>query len=216
MREKLKAFGKAVENFWYHHKIVTCVILFYVIAGLYLGIDALKKSEPDMVITYVGEAYGDESQFARAESVLLPLVGDLNGDGKEKINYRMLTVRPGTVAAAYDFVSKEQGFNYSFIDQNVRLYFIEERFLKEKEVYFEPLEGILSPESLAGAYKNADGESIGVPLSDNALAKKMDFAREGMYLAVKRVLDVERPDDLVRKQHEKAKEVLQYIIEGNE
>lgn len=216
MHEKWKAFRKKVENFWYHHKIVTCIVLFYVAAGLYLGMDVVKKRDPDMVFTYVGEAYGDQSQFARAESVLLPLVGDLNGDGKEKINYRMLVVRPGTIAAAYDAVNKEQGFNYSFIDKNVRLYFIEKKFLEEKEAYFEPLDSLLSEETLARGYKNAAGEVCAVPLSGNALAKKMDFDREGMYLAVKRVLDVERPDDLVKAQHAKAIEVLQYIIEGNE
>ncbi len=216
MNEKSQGFSQKLENFWYHYKIVVLIVFFFALSGTYLAVDYITKKEPDMVFTYVGEAYGDESQFARGEEVLLPLVGDLNGDGKEKINYRILVVRPGTVGAAYDYVNKEQGFNYSFLDKNVRLYFIEKSFLEAKEVYFEPLDSLLSEEQLARGYKNAEGEVCAVPLAGARLAKTMDFDREEMYIAVKRIMDTERHDALVPIQHEKAKEVLQYIIEGDE
>ncbi len=214
MTEKPKGFKKKLENFWYHYSIVVCIALFFVASAVYLGIDVIKKRDPDMVLTYVSDTYGDETQFRRAEDAFFRIVGDLNGDGREKLNYRLIVIREKDITN-YD-VDMQQSFNYSFLDKDVRLYIIEDKFFAEKEAYFEPLEDILPEESLAGGLANAQGQVCALPLRDSAVAAKMHFDREELYVAVKRVMDTEKNDALVKAQHEKAKEVLQYIVEGDE
>lgn len=212
MTEKPKGFRKKIENFWYHYKIAVLVGLFFVFAATYLVIDVVKKQDPDMVLAYVSETYGDESQFARAEEAISAIVGDINGDGKVKLNYRMMAIRDQNL---YSFdVDREQAFNYSFLDKNVRLYIIEDIFFEQRKLYFEPLEGIVSEESLAGGLTNEEGEICAVPLEGNAVAETMDFSRPELYVGIKRVMDTEKNDELVYTQHEKAKEVLKYIVEG--
>ncbi len=212
MVEKPKGFLKKLENFWYHNKIVVLIVLFFLCSVIYLGIDYFKKQDPDMTLAYVSETYGDQSQFARVEDRISQIVGDLNNDGKARLNYRLMVIRKGDITN-YD-VDKEQAFNYSFLDKNVRLYIIEDAFFTDRQLFFEPLEGILAEEHLAGGLKNQEGQVCAIPLAGSKVAETMDFNRPELYVGVKRILDTERSDKLVEKQHEKAKEVLQYIVEG--
>ncbi|MBE7024445.1 MAG: hypothetical protein E7408_00115 [Ruminococcaceae bacterium] len=212
MAEKPKGFFKKTENFWYHYKIVVLIVLFFLCSALFLTADYLKKKDPDMVLAYAGASYGDESQFARAEDAFKAIIGDLNGDGKIQLNYRFMFIRGENITSSD--LDKQQGFNYSFLDKNVRLYIIEDALFSEKQLYFEPLEDILPAESLAGGLKNLEGQVCAIPLADKPVAEAMDFNRPELYVAVKRIMDPERNNELVHRQHEKAKEVLKYIAEG--
>ncbi|MBE7063480.1 MAG: hypothetical protein IJN25_07065 [Clostridia bacterium] len=212
MTEKPQGFRKKIENFWYHYKIVVFIVLFFAFSATYLLIDVIQKQNPDMVLAYVSDTYGDESQFARAEDAISAIIGDINGDGTVKLNYRMMAIRDQNLLS-YD-VDREQGFNYSFLDKNVRLYIIKDIFFEDKKLFFEPLEGLVSEESLAGGLTNEDGEICAVPLAGKPVAETMDFSRPELYVGIKRIMDTEKHDKLVYTQHEKAKEVLKYIVEG--
>lgn len=211
--EKPKGFKKKLENFWYHNKIAVLLVLFFVASGVYLGVDFVKKQEPDMVLAYASREYGDETQFRRIEPALFSIVGDLNGDGKTKLNYRMLFVREKDITN-FD-LDVEQAFNYSFLDKNVRIYFIEDILFEGKQAYFEPLEDILPEAYLSGGLKNAEGQVCAVPLLESAVAEEMHMNRPEMYVAIKRIMDMERNDALCKEQYAKAKEVLKYIVEGD-
>ncbi len=209
--EKPKGIKKKLENFWYHHQIATLVTVLIVCSAIFLTVDYLRKQDPDMVLTYVGAEFGDKTQFIRAEDDLLAVVGDINGDGKKKLNYRMIVIREDWTT--YD-VDKEQHFNYSFIDKNVRLYVIEERFFEQKKIFFEPLEGILPDEFLKEGLKNDEGQVCAVPLAGSEVAEKMDFARPGLYVGIKRMIDTEKHEKLVPAQFEKSKDLIRYIVTG--
>lgn len=213
MTEKPKGFRKKLENFWYHYKIVVLIVAFFACSAAFLITDAVKKRDPDMIIGYASETYGDESQFGRVESELFRIMGDINGDGKTKINYRLMVMR-GNDMYSYG-LNQEEHFNHSFIDKNVRLYIIEDTFFDGKQLYFEPLEGILPPEKLEGGLKNENGEVCAAPLLGCPVAEKMDFSRPELYIALKRTMDTERHDALVPKQKERAEAMLKYIIEGD-
>lgn len=210
MQEKMTRFRKWFENYWYHHSALTLVILFFVVSGVVLTVDFLKKKNPDFVVVYAGHEYGSASQFAPIEDKAKEIVGDLDGDGQVKVNFRLIAIRTGEITD-YD-VNKEQQFNYSFLDEAVHLYLIEKNYLTDKSLYFEPLDSILPADRLRGGIKNEAGEVYAVPLSGNRLAEEMDFAREDMYIAVKKIMDVERDNPLAHEGQEKAKELLQYIV----
>ena len=212
MAEKPKGFFKKLENFWYHYKIVFLIALFFVGSFAFLTVDYVTKKDPDMVLCYISQTYGSEAQFEGVDDSLKEIIGDLTGDGRVQLNYRLIFIR--AQASSDTDVTTEQGFNYSFLDKNVRLYIIEDRFFQEKTLFFEPLEGVLSEEQLAGGLKNPDGQVCVVPLVDSAVAKEMDFNRPELYVGIKRIMDTERNDELAHRQHEKAKEVLKYIVEG--
>lgn len=212
MMERPKGFKQKWENYWYHHKFETLVALFLVASVLVLGIDFVRKKDPDMVIAYVSEAYGDAMQFRYVEDSFEHIVGDINGDGLEKINYRFMVIRK-TFMDSYG-LSQEQNFNYSFLDKNVRLYILEEQFFEAKELYFEPLEELFSADVLEGGLRNAEGNLCAIPLLNCALAEDMDCDRPELYVALKRRMDTERHDKLVPVQEEKAISLLRYIVEG--
>lgn len=214
MTEKPKGFIKKLDNFWYHYKIIVLIALFFIGSGLFLLSDFLRKQDPDLVLGYVSETYGDESQFARVEPELFRIMGDINGDGKTKINYRLMVIR-GNDMYSYS-LNQEEHFNHSFLDKDVRLYIIEDKFFEEKQAYFEPLTDILPPEMLEGGLKNEDGEICAAPLLGRPVAEKMDFSRPELYIALKRTMDTEKHDALIPVKKEKAEAILKYIIEGNE
>ncbi len=210
--EKPKGFKKKLENIWYHYKIVILIVTFLVASGIYLGIDVLKKQDPDMVVAYVSETYGDETQFRRIEDAVYSIVGDINGDGRVRMNYRTIYMHAKKMSG-YD-IDVEQAYHFTFLDSQVRLFFIEDAYFEEKQGYFLPLEGILSPKSLENGLKNAEGEVCAVPLQGSQIAGKMHLDRPGLYLGVKRVISSERNNPLCEIQLEKAKEVAKYIMEG--
>lgn len=214
MTEKPKGFIKKLDNFWYHYKIVVLIALFFICSGLFLLGDFFRKQDPDLVFGYVSETYGDESQFARVEPELFRIMGDINGDGKTKINYRLMVIR-GNDMYSYG-LNQEEHFNHSFLDKDVRLYIIEDKFFEGKQAYFEPLTDILPPKMLEGGLKNENGEICAAPLLGRPVAEKMDFSRPELYIALKRTMDTEKHDGLVPVKKEKAEAILKYIIEGNE
>jgi len=214
MTEKPKGFIKKLDNFWYHYKIVVLIALFFICSGLFLLGDFFRKQDPDLVFGYVSETYGDESQFARVEPELFRIMGDINGDGKTKINYRLMVIR-GNDMYSYG-LNQEEHFNHSFLDKDVRLYIIEDKFFEGKQAYFEPLTDILPPKMLEGGLKNENGEICAAPLLGRPVAEKMDFSRPELYIALKRTMDTEKHDALVPAKKEKAEAILKYIIEGNE
>ena len=75
--EKPKGFKKKLENFWYHYKIAILVGAFLAASATFLAVDYLKKREPDMILCYVSETYGDTTQFMRIEDKLKEIVGDI-------------------------------------------------------------------------------------------------------------------------------------------
>lgn len=209
--EKPKGFRKKLENIWYHYKITILICAFFVISISFLATDYIKKQDPDMVLTYVGEAYGDQTQFKRVEDSLKEVIGDVNGDGRKQLNYRLIVIRNDWTT--YD-VDKKQHFNYSFIDKDVRLYIIEDKFFEQKKPFFEPLEGIVPDEYLAGGLTNEEGQVCALPLVNSSVAAEMDFARPELYVGIKRIIDTEKDQKFVPEQFEKSKEVLRYIVTG--
>ena len=212
--EKPKGFKKKIENFWYHYKIPALLGLFFLGSALFLGIDVVKTKNPDMVVTYVSEKYGDESQFRRIEPEFYDILGDINGDGKTKVNYRLILMREKSFFNGG--MDIEQSYNYSFLDKNVRLYFLEDAYFPARQAYFEPLEGILPEECLANGLKNEEGQVCAVPLAGTKAGKEMQMDRPEMYVAVKRIMDTEKRDSLVAVQHEKAKEIIKFMMEEDE
>ncbi len=211
--EKPKGFKKKLENFWYHYKVLVLFLAFVIFSVVYLGADVMRKQDPDMTTVYVSDVYGSEIQFRRVEPSVAEIVEDLNGDGRVRLNYRMLIVKQKDISK-FD-MDYMQAFNYSFMDKDTRLYFLEERFLQEKEAYFEPLDDVLPPQLLEKGIKNKEGRVYAVPMEGSAVAEEMDLARPGMYMAVKKIMDTEKQHDYLYTQQEKAKLVVKYILEGD-
>ncbi len=211
--EKPKGFKKKLENFWYHYSAVVIIVAFLVGTIAFLTVDFLKKKEPDMVLVYVGNTYGDQTQFIRVEEEMKSIIGDVNGDGREKLNYRLIVLRKDL--SSYD-VDKDQQFNYAFLDKNARLFIIEDTHFDRKKEYFEPLEGILPAELLAGGLTNDEGQVCAVPLVGSKVAEEMDFARPELYVGIKRIIDTEKHEKFVSAQHEKSKDAIRYIMTGQE
>ncbi|MDD6308345.1 MAG: hypothetical protein PUB07_03185 [Clostridia bacterium] len=205
----MRKFLKWLDNYWYHNKIITLIVLFFVFSGIVYATNIIQKRDPDFVVVYVSGQYGNESQFAPIREKVEDIVGDLDGDGRKTINYRIIAIRDNIIES-YD-VNKKLEFDYSLLDKSARLYLIEEKYAKEKAAYFIPLEDILPPEKLEDGIKNEEGKVIAIPLRDNAVGKKMQLDQGNMYVAMKALMDLERNDELANKGVEKAKEIFTYI-----
>lgn len=212
MAKRFEKWKKWFENYWYHYNIQTWLVLVFIISGVILVTNFFQKKDADFVVVYAGSAYGSEAQFDSVKDTIYETVGDLNADGKVHINYRIIAIREGGLSN-YN-VNKQQEFNYSFLDKGAQLYIIEDKYAKDKAAYFEPLTGLLPPEVMEGGLKNENGEVFAVPLSGKKIAREMDFDRENIYIAVKTTMDRERDDAFAMKGKEKARALLQYIVNG--
>lgn len=208
--KKTKTFKQKWENFWYYHKVHVFIAAFFLFAIGFLTVDVMKKHNPDYTVGYVGSFYVDQTQLQAYEPVFKEIVGDLNGDGRVLINYQTIVVSKN-IMTNWD-IDTEQQMNYSFVGGEIRLYIIEEKYIKDHEQYFEPLDGIIDEAFLKGGYKNREGKTILLPLKDTPVLKKMEINSDSLYIGIRGIAFIEQNDEFVKSRHEKSKEILKYII----
>lgn len=78
------SFWKKVENFWYHYKIVTIIVIVVVAFGGYMIYDLVTKVNPDITIIVTA----DNGLMYRADAVeklFEKYAEDVNGDGKVNV-----------------------------------------------------------------------------------------------------------------------------------
>ena len=73
------------QNFWYHNKLVTCIIAFVVIAAGVLIYQLITKEHYDYTVTVVTSASMPPSTQAAMAAELLPYAQDIDGNGERKI-----------------------------------------------------------------------------------------------------------------------------------
>lgn len=86
------SFGEWVENIWYHYK---WLIIFggMLVAFLAISIGQMAATkDPDVNILHVGPMYISSGAADRIENTMAQFTGDVNGDGKIKVDMLDITV----------------------------------------------------------------------------------------------------------------------------
>jgi len=65
-----------LENYWYHYKWQTLVVVFFLIIGLVCFVQCGKENNEDLSITYIGNVTLDGSQQEEIEKVFSSLLDD--------------------------------------------------------------------------------------------------------------------------------------------
>ena len=89
----MSKFFKWLDNFWYHYKWVTLVVVFFATV-LVIGIVQMAGNEdPDIRVVYCGPSVIDGEQKAKMESAIAQIMEkDYNEDGKKSVRITSLTI----------------------------------------------------------------------------------------------------------------------------
>lgn len=83
-------FGKWLDNFWYHHKWKTIIIVFLVAVITVCAVQLIEKEEYDACVMYVGDASISGTQYQDILTSMRALCEDFSGDGKTVVNFSRL------------------------------------------------------------------------------------------------------------------------------
>lgn len=85
-----------VNVFWYHYRwplLVGVVILGIIV---FITVDSLRRERYDTTVVIATDYFVDDTELDALDEVLRPVVGDLDGNGRVRINYVTLYVNGTT------------------------------------------------------------------------------------------------------------------------
>ena len=174
-------FLKKLENFWYHYKWHTIIILFTIVVILILSIQMLTKTKYDGYILYAGHheikrtsSDGDTPPYNAIMSKLESICGDTNGDGKTNLSFLNLFVVNKEEEDLFDTTPGEQ-LNTTLIQEDTEK-------LQQTLIYGEYYLCFLS-ERIFRDYEALYGGKIFTDIRSYAEGVECEFASDkGIYL----------------------------------
>ena len=124
---KPRGFREWIENFWYHYKWHSLIVLFLVFTVTICSLQMCSKQSYDVYIMYAGQGDirrtsedGDISPYLTVVNSLKTKCEDYDGDGRVNVEFMNLFVPTSQEAAEYE---AERGVevNYALINDNLRV-----------------------------------------------------------------------------------------------
>lgn len=108
----------ALDNFWYHNKFATVVVVFLLIVGIVCTVQFCEKSSYDAHILYAGPWFecDDGSYVTYIEDAFEHCLEDFDGDGKKNIAYRPIWIMNDSQIAALKEQYKDNPENMPFVN----------------------------------------------------------------------------------------------------
>lgn len=88
--QKPRGFKAKWENYWYHYKWPTLIVLFVLAVGAWILIDQLTKEKPDYILVAVTEQPLLPQETQALETYLASCGEDLDEDGQVEVNVENL------------------------------------------------------------------------------------------------------------------------------
>lgn len=191
-------FKKKWENYWYHYKARTWVIVFVVLALLYTVFEYTTTDRNDLNITYIGK-YADYKGIAKElEKNYNALIEDVDKNGE-------LTVGAYSLLVTSEHVEGDAAFwqrvDINFLNGESYLYFV------DKSVYEH-----LKKRNSIGKIKTSEGNTLFLDVSDNEYFKPYIKNGEPLYLCV-RNSSLSEKDGKVYKMEQNSRKILEKILE---
>lgn len=119
-----KSFKYWFENiFWFHYRWVFLGVVFVIALIVFISIESSGGESYDMTLVFAQEGEIAESQARKVMDAVSESIGDLDGDGKVKLNY--VSIDLGAVANTNGrTVSLGERLMLYMVDEDYPLYFI--------------------------------------------------------------------------------------------
>lgn len=86
MKQTVKSFKEKLDNYWYHYKWHTLIVLFFAVVFTVLIVQMVSKPKFDIKVLYAGPAYIGDNESAAVTAALSQLLSsDYDGDGEKKV-----------------------------------------------------------------------------------------------------------------------------------
>lgn len=88
----MKKLIKWLDNYWYHYKWRTIIILFFAVIVIFCTVQVATKTDPDINAVYIGPSVLTDSAVSAMEEVLAGRIDDLNGDGETVVQLAKVVI----------------------------------------------------------------------------------------------------------------------------
>lgn len=155
-----------LENFWYHYKWHTLIVLFILLVVTVCTLQMCKKESYDVYALYAGPtdvskiSDGGIPPYSAMLSALKKMAADRDGDGAASPAFDTLFVMTNAEIDAYREAHKDDGTepNVTKIKENLSVL--------EADILYGDYYVCFLSESLYNIYKTRDGVDLFVPLAD--------------------------------------------------
>jgi len=193
-------FKKKWENYWYHYKSRTWVIIFVIAALCYTVFEFVSTKVDDIVITYIGKYANYAGIAEEIETNFGDVLEDVSGNKTIKVSAANILATSNAFEGDMVFW---QRIDINFLNGQSYLYFVD-----------EPIYKYLSGRNLLGKIKTAEGEVDFIDVTENEYFSKYVYNNEKLYLCVRGEF-AETPDKKIVMLEENSKKVLKKILENN-
>lgn len=127
-----KTFGEKSSNFWYHYKIHTVVITFFVIVLAIIVTQCATREKYDFEVMYFAYTPALDVEMTKIEEYFEKYAEDINGDGEVNINVKNCSVSDSNKdISRTTILSKVQSILVA--EKSVVVYIVDDKAIK----YFE-------------------------------------------------------------------------------
>ena len=203
-------FKQKIENFWYHYKWHTIIIVFFIITGLVCLVQCSTKEKPDdKALLYVNQNLLDNAANDLSDK-LGGYIGDYNGNGEVLYRVNNVSYNGNNLAGVNYSVTNSEKLLSALATAEYVLYIVDEHgydYLSDNSTeVFESYD--FCPDKNGTAW-NWKGSSLQQSLADSGLP-------ENLYFCIRKVdgTMVEKNKN-VNDLKEKAEKLLQKLAAEN-
>lgn len=172
-------FAKWLENYWYHYKWHTIIVLFFAVVIGVCGYQYFTREVPDVYIMYAGPEYISAGDVVRIKSAFKENMEDYNEDGEKGITLVTLTCVSDEKRAALEAAAAESGESF-YIDMEANSQNIQQF---DMEIFAgEAVVCLLDPSLYERVHSEGGFMTLTDILSEEELANVELYDESGIYL----------------------------------
>lgn len=206
---KPKSFKEKVQNYWYHNKIITFIILFFIALAIFMGYQFLKKPKFDIkpiIATQFSYLGFDEN----IKKVFENYTNDIDGNGKieiiiENVILRSEGLNNTGIESAKLLASFQVNYNFIYIMDNItydRINPPNDMFVDLSEIY---------PDN-----KNIDGHKFYIKGTKFGADTGLDAVEQDLFLLIRSEKTLgNKISEKDKKAYNDNLEILKKIIKAN-
>ncbi len=173
--------------FWMYYKIHTIGVIFVLFLIVLTLTDSITSEKYDITLTYAGRRYYDSSAQAKVEEILSPLCEDLDGNGKNSLQFLSYDVDLESKDLQY-LEARKLKIDTSLSDGKTYLFIMDKemaelyKYENADDIVFAPLDDWVAADISEFNTYEVHGKAYGVDISNLKIFKDAGVDTSGMYL----------------------------------
>lgn len=177
------------EYFWEYYKWHVIITAVAVIIAAVTIVQCATREKYDMTVVYAGHMNYSEGETERLKSLMEECISDIDGDGKQSVDFQPLVFSDGAGSEEYDYAMQTK-LDMTFTDDFTYVYLMDEveakLYIQRKSVSegFETTD-VFAEGTDAEILRAEDGTGYAVNLKNSSVLRENNIYCDDLYLFIR-------------------------------